>query len=356
MNFYAEPSLLTFVFQSILATIYIPLSVIVFHLSRASLKEENVNLYMEQLGISKEARSQRKLVGEFTTRSFILPLITNMLVVFTMFSVVHPYPVERGWWSGILEEIINIFGNNSAFPKPIIAARMLYWGWSGAWIYSVHLIYRRVATYDLTPSVFIYSANRFLLAFVVGSIVGTFFGTYSNAAGMSFDMNLTTTSMVLFFIGFFPEQGITWITTTAKKALKQRGRSSKEILLSEIEGLSIWHQGRLAQKNIDNVQNLATTDLPNLVASTAFTAGQAVDWVDQAILLRYTNNRQMKDLEKAGIICASSFLLSSKNETDCKSLSEVSGLKVTEIKILREILKSATNMKIIMHFREKELK
>jgi hypothetical protein len=135
--------------------------------------------------------------------------------------------------------------------------------------------------------VYVFTSNRFLLALAVGGVVGMSFGTFSTATGMSFDVNMATVCLVTFFIGFFPDQGLTWIALTAKKALKLQGGVSSETELSTIEGLSMWQQGRLHQAGVENVQNLATADVPSLVIGTPFPVNQLVDWVGQAILLVY---------------------------------------------------------------------
>jgi len=135
--------------------------------------------------------------------------------------------------------VIDIFGADDLFPRAILAGRFLLWGWAGAYIYSFHLTWRRFLAYDLTPSVYIFTSNRFLLATTIGAIVAVGVGTFSTAAGVPFNVNLATVCIITFFIGFFPEQGLDWITATAKKALGQQGGIAKETRLSEIEGLSI---------------------------------------------------------------------------------------------------------------------
>jgi hypothetical protein len=204
--------------------------------------------------------------------------------------------------------------------------------------------------YDLKPNVYVFTANRFLLAFVIGSIVGVALGTFSTAAGLPFDVNLATVSVVTFFIGFFPEQGLNWIATTAQKALKQQGGIVKETLLSEIEGLSIWQQGRLRQEDIENVQNLATADIAALVMNTPFPVSQLVDWVDQAILLIHTSPEQFEPLARAGLSRASDVLETTHDEAGLADLVETTGLKASELRVITRTLHSAINIRLVTHF------
>ena len=213
------------------------------------------------------------------------------------------------------------------------------------------MTFRRFLAYDLTPSVYIFIANRFILAFSVGGITGLGIGTYSTATGVPLDVNLITVGLIVFFIGFFPEQGVNWITATAQKALKQQGGISKETHLAEIEGLSIWHQGRLKQEGIENIQNLAAADISALVIGTPFTLNQIIDWIDQAILLAHTSDDQFQVLERSGIIRASDILTAGEDSRNLNDLVDASGLKKSELKLLFKTMQSALNIKLVTRFR-----
>jgi hypothetical protein len=55
--------------------------------------------------------------------------------------------------------------------------------------------------------------------------------------------------------------------------------------LAEIDGLSVWHEARLDEEDIENVPNLATADIVDLMLNTKISPNRIIDWVDQAILL-----------------------------------------------------------------------
>jgi hypothetical protein len=55
--------------------------------------------------------------------------------------------------------------------------------------------------------------------------------------------------------------------------------------LSAIDGLSVWHEARLDEEDIENVPNLATADIVDLMLNTKISPNRIIDWVDQAILL-----------------------------------------------------------------------
>lgn len=157
-------------------------------------------------------------------------------------------------------------------------------------------------------------------------------------------------SIVVFFIGFFPDQGITWITVTAKKALKLEGETSNETPLSSIQGLSIWQQSRLNQTGIENVQNLAAADVAGLIVGAPFGVNQIVDWVDQAILRVYASTAQFDALIEVGIRCASDVLTVAADEPRLETLQAATDLEINGLKMLHVALQSAPNIKLVSRF------
>jgi hypothetical protein len=362
MEHLTEPTLWAFLLQAVLLTAYIPASYIAYRWVRAPLKRERVKQSLSQLGIGLTKELEETMAGEYRLRHYVWPLLITYLMTFATYAGTHPYVIQRGLLAGFLEEVINIFGADNLFLRAILVGRLLYWGWVGAWIYSFHLTFRRFLAYDLTPSVYIFTSSRFVLAMTVGGIVGTGVGTFSTAAGVPFDVNMATVSIVAFFIGFFPEQGLNWITATAQKVLKQQGGIAKETRLSEIEGLSIWHQGRLRQEGIENVQNLATADVLALVIGTPFPVTQIVDWVDQAILLVYASREeqfedpeksraQFQALEKVGLRCATDVLTATGDDEHLNQLASATGLNKDGLRMLHLGLESASNIKMVLRFR-----
>ena len=53
--------------------------------------------------------------------------------------------------------------------------------------------------------------------------------------------------------------------------------------VSELDGLTVWHEARLEEEDIENVPNMATADLVELLLNTRFPPNRVVDWVDQAL-------------------------------------------------------------------------
>ncbi|WP_238360726.1 tetratricopeptide repeat protein [Iningainema tapete] len=90
--------------------------------------------------------------------------------------------------------------------------------------------------------------------------------------------------VLAFLIGIFPTRGVRWINFVTNRALNAPLDQYNEYPLKNIFGINTWHEARLSELGIDNVQSLATTDICKLLLSTQFDTQQIINWVDQAIL------------------------------------------------------------------------
>lgn len=351
MNHIQPPSLLSFAFQAIALMLPFLVSYVAYRWLRYPEKRERVRQSLLQLGINRTDELESVMNQEYNLKHYVWPLFALCALAAVLYSTSHPYVLGTGLWVGIIEEVVNIFNNsNPDIDNILLAGRFMFWGWLGAYIYAFSLIYRRFQAYDLTPMVYIYAASRFLLAFVLGGIVGLAVGTLGSGT-LNLNNNLVTVSVVVFFIGFFPEQGLDWISAFSKRVLGVGSGVAKETRLSELEGLSIWHQGRLQQEGIENVQNMATTYVPSLIVTTPFALGELVDWVDQAILLVYANDEMYHTLETAGIRCASDFLTVAGDEGKLDQLAAATGLDKNRLCMLCVAVQSAVNVRMICRYK-----
>jgi hypothetical protein len=85
--------------------------------------------------------------------------------------------------------------------------------------------------------------------------------------------------------------------------------------ISDLDGLTVWHEARLEEEDIENIPNMATADLVDLLINTRFPPDRLIDWVDQAILYTHLGPDVKKDepgaraiLRSHGIRTASSLI------------------------------------------------
>ena len=70
-----------------------------------------------------------------------------------------------------------------------------------------------------------------------------------------------------------------------------------EYPLSDLDGLDIWYESRLLEEGIEDIQNLATADLVDVMLNTRIPVDRLVDWVDQSLLYLHLSKDTTKDGE-----------------------------------------------------------
>jgi hypothetical protein len=351
MGHLTETTLASFLVQIIIFGLPPIVSAIAYQWVRVPLKRYQAQRALRQLGTEVTANLERDLNVKYGMRDFILPLSLMCAFGLVTYAIVYPYFIQSGLWAGLLPEVINIFNADAMFPRAILIGHVMFYGWLGAYTYGFMIIGNRFLSYDLTPAVYYFVIVRFGLAFIVGAIVAGAVGHLSIRSGVPLDTALGMAAVTCFFIGVFPEQGVNWITATARNILKQRGNLSTEIPLAAIQGLSIWQQSRLHQEHVENAQNLATADLPLLIVNTPFTLAQLADWIDQAILLVCASTAQLAALRESGIRTASDLLLVARGDLGLEQLAVAAGLKTNGLQALSIAMRSTSNIKEILHLR-----
>ncbi|MEP6666579.1 MAG: hypothetical protein ABJA81_09050, partial [Nocardioidaceae bacterium] len=149
----------------------------------------------------------------------------------------------------------------------------------GAYFFSVQMLFRRYVRADLRGSAYVAVSLRVALA-VIGIWVIEALGT---SAGWDAKAELL---LLAFIIGVFPM--VVWqvIRGAASRVFRIFLPTLRSRLpLDRLDGLTVWHESRLEEEDIENVPNMATADIVDLLVNTRFAAGRIIDWIDQAILL-----------------------------------------------------------------------
>ncbi len=168
----------------------------------------------------------------------------------------------------------------------------------GAYFFSLQMLFRRYVLRDLKPAAYLAVCQRIVLTVVFAWVAVVAYAEISSwslpevdTAGATAAARQTHTPnallLIAFLIGIFPR--ILWeliILTLSKITFIDRyvRRIQPELPLSELDGLSIWHEARLEEEDIDSAPNMATANIVDLMLSTRFSSNRIIDWVDQAIL------------------------------------------------------------------------
>jgi hypothetical protein len=193
----------------------------------------------------------------------------------------------------------------------------------GAYFFSLQMLFRRYVRSDLGGSAYVAVSMRIVLA-----VIGTWVVMVA-----SLQLGLATGGQLLvigFVIGVFPQVAWQIIQAAFRKVTNFTRLKSMEsdLPLSDLDGLTVWHEARLEEEDIENIPNMATADLVELFINTRFPPERIIDWVDQAIL--YTqlgaNNKGFRDeLGLNGIRTATSFLEASAARKEQKEKPTADG-------------------------------
>jgi uncharacterized membrane protein len=165
----------------------------------------------------------------------------------------------------------------------------VYFAFLGAYFFSLQMLFRRYVLRDLRPSAYVAVAMRIILA-VVGTWVVAIITKYK-----LLEINQQTLLVVGFAIGVFPSLAWQFVQAALKK-LTFAGflipSLNSQLPISDLDGLTVWHEARLEEEDVENVPNMATADLVDLMLQTRFPPDRIIDWVDQAILFTHIGPEQ----------------------------------------------------------------
>lgn len=162
----------------------------------------------------------------------------------------------------------------------------VHFAFLGAYFFSLQMLFRRYVLKDLRANAYMAVSLRIILA-VIGTWAVLQAATILNLADQGDGGEHHALLVIGFVIGAFPP--IAWQVIQAGFRVATGARFlvpslSAEMPVSDLDGLTVWHQARLEEEDIENVPNMATADLVELMLNTRVPPDRIVDWVDQAML------------------------------------------------------------------------
>ncbi len=170
----------------------------------------------------------------------------------------------------------------------------------GAYFFTLQMLFRRYVRRDLRSSAYVAVSMRIILA-VIGIWVLVEAVAMAPPAWVSSGQQKTQTVekslLVLgFVLGVFPRVGWQVIQTSIKRVFSIAVPSLQtQLPLSDLDGLTVWHEARLEEEDVENIPNMATADLIDLLINTRFPPDRIIDWVDQAILYTHLGPQPKKN-------------------------------------------------------------
>jgi hypothetical protein len=221
----------------------------------------------------------------------------------------------------LLTMVVTLLGVSLFFHPPDPAVKPLLldtntlqamrYGFLGAYLFSIALVCRRYTTWDIQPSLYM-TCTLTIIAGLAFNYVA--FEAISNLTMPSSDTNTPTTgigaglmAITAFSFGFFPSLATRWFNRIAHTALNERQHRADAFPLGLIDGISRFHESRLLDEGIDNIQNLACANIEDLLCHTRYSAQQVMEWVDQAILYTYLETSEIEIFRRGGVRTISDF-------------------------------------------------
>jgi hypothetical protein len=189
-----------------------------------------------------------------------------------------------------------ILWNPVVVMTPVEPWATLQFGFLGAYTFSISMLIRRFYQSDLRPSAYVTVVVRIVVVLV---ILAAMHQLFSSAGGHS-SVDLTVQYVVGFVVGFFPLVGLQALQRTAAKVLRiVVPTMAPEYPLDQLDGLNIWYEARLVEEGVEDMQNLATVNLVEVILHTRAPVGRLIDWIDQAYLLIHLNPASRKQIKHA---------------------------------------------------------
>ena len=173
----------------------------------------------------------------------------------------------------------------------------------GSFVWAATYIYRRLASYDLTPTTYYQVALRMISGTMVAVAVRHIMPIVFSVG----DEELVPLVILAAFVsGYEPSFGVRLLWQWGRKRLKGSAEEEpvarvEKLPVRSIDGISTYIKARLEEFEIDDVQNLATENPITLYARTPFGLPEIVDWIAQAQLYQLLNREKIQALKRIGV-------------------------------------------------------
>lgn len=170
---------------------------------------------------------------------------------------------------------------------PHIPSDAFRFGFLGAYFYVLQMLVRRYFQNDLKTSAYVNATMRVIIVILLVWTLDLLSGDSAPAQRLA----------LAFAIGVFPHIGWQALQALIKLPMKLVLPSlSQQYPLSDLDGLNIWYESRLLEEGIEDMQNLATANLVDVMLNTRIPVERLVDWVDQSLLyLRVDKGKDNED-------------------------------------------------------------
>jgi hypothetical protein len=202
---------------------------------------------------------------------------------------------------------------------------------------------------------------------IILAVIGTWAAVTAVKAWFHVDSSSLHLALLGFVIGVFPRvawqfiQGATKAFMRGVKFTVALPSLENRLPVSDLDGLTVWHESRLEEHDMENVPNMATAEIIDLMIGTRFPRDRIIDWVDQAILYTHLGperkNGQCSRREafrQQGITTATSLMTAVRGAERRNNGSELTKISDTcggGVKVLIDAISTEPNLELICNWR-----
>ena len=169
---------------------------------------------------------------------------------------------------------------------------VLKYGFLGAYAFVTSMLIRRFFQSDLRPSAYATAVYRITLVLLIVTVLHQVLG---QAAAVADRAELA----IAFVVGFFPLVGLQALQRVTSRALYRFVPPvTSEYPLDQLDGFNLWYEARLTEEGVEDMQNLTTMNLVDVILHTRVPPGRLVDWTDQAFLLTHLERVDRDELNR----------------------------------------------------------
>jgi len=185
----------------------------------------------------------------------------------TMFPVFMATAFISTAWTAVLWDVTFITAPSTAWD-------VLKFAFLGAYVFTMQSLVRRFFQSDLRPSAYASALLRFIVVLAATAAL------VQLAAEPG-----PTEAAVAFVIGIFPVVAVQALQRAASALLGVVvPTATADYPLNQLDGLDLWYEARLLEEGIEDMQNLTTANMVDVMLHSRVPVARLVDWVDQAYL------------------------------------------------------------------------